>query len=136
VEELHEWRKRVKDLWYHERLLAPTCGGAVRGHAKELHHLADLLGDDHDLALLGRELTDGSIAVPADVDAVIKLIEHRREELQVEAYGIGERLYAESPKAFRRRMRRSWEAGRAMARATQERHPAELAAATRGPVPG
>lgn len=136
TEELHAWRKRVKDLWYHERLLAPICGGTVRGHAKELHRLADLLGDDHDLALLRRKLTDGSIPVAVDVDAVIKLIEHRREELQIEAFGIGGRLYAESPKAFRQRMQRSWRAGRAMARVTQERHPAELAAATRESVPG
>jgi CHAD domain-containing protein len=133
---LHDWRKRVKDLWYHERLLVPICGRAVRGHAKELHQLADLLGDDHDLALLRRELIEGSIPVAVDVDAVVKLIEHRREELQTEAFGIGERLYAESPKAFRRRMRRSWRAGRAMMRAAEERDPAELAAATREPVPG
>lgn len=136
TQELHSWRKRVKDLWYHERLLAPSCGGAVRGHAKELHKLADLLGDDHDLALLRRELTDGFMPVPVDVDAVVKLIDHRREELQTAAFGIGERAYAESPKAFRRRMRRSWRAGRSMARVTQERHPAKLAEATRESRPG
>jgi CHAD domain-containing protein len=131
TEDLHAWRKRVKDLWYHERLLAPSCGEAVRGHAKESHHLADLLGDDHDLALLRQELTDTAIPVPVDVDAVVQLIDHRREELQTEAFGIGERLYAEPPKAYRRRMHRSWKAGRAMARAMRDRHPAELAAATR-----
>ena len=57
MSDLHDWRKRVKDLWYHERLLAPTCGPTVRGHAKELDRLSDLLGDDHDLALLRHELT-------------------------------------------------------------------------------
>lgn len=131
TQELHAWRKRVKDLWYHERLLAPCCGEAVHGHAKEAHHLADLLGDDHDLAVLRQELADTGLPVPVDVDAVVRLIDHRREELQTEAFGIGERLYAEPPKAFRRRMHRSWKAGRGMARAKQDRHPAELGAATR-----
>lgn len=132
-EDLHDWRKRVKDLWYHERLLAPTCGPAVRGQAKELDRLSDLLGDDHDLAVLRQELTDEVSAVPVDLDAVLKLIDHRRDELQTEALRIGERVYAESPKAFRQRLKRSWKAGRALARAAEEQQPAELAAATREP---
>ncbi len=131
MEALHAWRKRVKDLWYHCRLLAPTCGPMVRGHAKDLDRLAKLLGDDHDLAVLEQELTRPDISIAADVDAVVQLIDYRRTELQSEATGIGERVYAESPKAFGRRMRRSWKAGRRLGRAQQEQHPAELAAATR-----
>jgi CHAD domain-containing protein len=131
AETLHAWRKRVKDLWYHERLLAPTCGPTVRGHVKDLDRLSDLLGDDHDLALLRQELTQPSAVAPADVDPVVELIDHRRRELQTEATRIGERVYAETPKAYRRRMRDSWRAGRSLARASEEQRPAELAAATR-----
>jgi CHAD domain-containing protein len=131
MEALHAWRKRVKDLWYHERLLAPTCGPAVRGHAKDLDRLADLLGDDHDLAVLRQGLSRPSPPVAADLEAVVNLIDHRRRTLQTEAAGIGARVYAETPKAFRRRMRGSWKAGRKLGRATQAQHPAELAAATR-----
>ncbi len=129
--DLHAWRKRVKDLCYHERLLAPTCGPTVRGHVKELDRLADLLGDDHDLAVLGHELTRDGTQVAADLGAVLGLIDHRRTELQSEAAHVGARAYAETPKAFRRRMRGSWSAGRALARTPREQHPAELAAATR-----
>jgi CHAD domain-containing protein len=131
AEDLHEWRKRVKDLWYHERLLAPACGPAVRGHAKELDRLSDLLGDDHDLAILRNELTHDGSSVAVDLEAMLNLIDHRRAELQLEATHIGERIYAEPPKAFRRRMSRSWKAGRALAHAPREHHPAQLAAATR-----
>ena len=49
----------------------------------------------------------------ADVDAVIDLIDHRREQLQTAAMFAGERVYAERPKAFARRLRRCWHAGRA-----------------------
>lgn len=59
------------------------------------------------------------------------LIDYRRGELQTEAIYIGERVYTEKPEAFRRRMRRYWTAGRAIANAPHERHPAELADATR-----
>jgi CHAD domain-containing protein len=130
-EDLHAWRKRVKDVWYHERLLAPVAGRAVGGHAKDAHRLADLLGDDHDLALLDEQLTDIAPAVAIDLSAVRALIEHRRDELQTEAIYLGRRLYAESPKAFRRRLRRSIRAGQAGAGAPQQQDPAELAAAIR-----
>ena len=131
MEALHEWRKRVKDLWYHERLLGATCGPTVRGHVKDLDRLSDLLGDDHDLALLRQELTQPGAPVPVDLDAVVGLVDHRRSELQTEATRIGERVFAETPKAYRRRMRDSWRAGRRLARVPHEQHPAQLAAATR-----
>lgn len=136
TEDLHAWRKRVKDLWYQQRLLAPSCGPMARGQAKDAHHLSDLLGDDHDLAMLRETLTGTVMAVPVDVDAVVKLVEHRRFELQTEAMHLGARVYAESPKAYRRRMRRLWRAGRATAEMAVAQNPAELAAATREPSHG
>jgi CHAD domain-containing protein len=131
LETMHTWRKRVKDLWYQERLLAPACGPAISGHVKDAHRLADLLGDDHDLGVLRQNMTRGELAVPVDLDAVTGLIDHRRLELQAEAIHIGQRVYAEKPKAFRRRMRRSWNAGRAVARAPLAQNPIQLAHATR-----
>ncbi len=55
-ERLHEWRKRVKYLWYHTRLLAPAAPSVLGPAAKRLHDLSDSLGDDHDLAVLTRLL--------------------------------------------------------------------------------
>ena len=52
VESLHEWRKRVKYLWYHSRLLQPLWPGLMTAWQKELDRLGELLGDDHDLAVL------------------------------------------------------------------------------------
>jgi CHAD domain-containing protein len=49
---LHDWRKRVKDLWYHLRLLRPVSKPTMRGQADETHRLSELLGDDHDLWVL------------------------------------------------------------------------------------
>ncbi len=133
LEDLHAWRKRVKDLWYQERLLAPICGPAVGGQAKDAHRLADLLGDDHDLGVLRQTLTRDHIDAAVDLDAVVRLIDHRRVELESEAIHIGERVYAETPTAFRRRMKLSWKAGRAAVRARRDQDPAELATATRAP---
>ena len=131
TEHTHEWRKRAKDLWYALRLLEPVCGPIVNGQAKEAHRLADLLGDDHDLAVLRARLERFDELVAADVGEVFALIDYRRGELQREAVHVGERLYLETPKQFRRRMRGYWRAGEAQATAWHERRPAQLAGATR-----
>jgi CHAD domain-containing protein len=133
AENLHEWRKRVKDLWYHLRLLTPACGPAVRGQAKDAHALADLLGDDHDLAVLGETLVGVAGGVAVDVHAVLGLIDHRRGLLQTQAVALGERVYAERSKAFVRRVRTSWRAGRRQ-REAEGRDPADLADVTRAPA--
>jgi CHAD domain-containing protein len=130
MEDWHAWRKRAKDLWYQQRLLGTVAGPAVAGQAKDAHHLADLLGDDHDLGVL-RQALDGRVHAPADLDAVVGLIDHRRREVQTEALTIGGRVYAESPKAFIRRMRRTWKAGRSATTAAAAERPSELADATR-----
>ncbi|MFL5863426.1 MAG: CHAD domain-containing protein [Solirubrobacteraceae bacterium] len=128
---LHEWRKRVKDLWYQLRLLAPVCGPVVRGQAQDAHTLADLLGDDHDLAVLRQTLVSVSGGVAADIDAVLGLVDHRRSRLQAEAFAFGGRVYAERPKAFVRRMRACWRTGRRLRRESQQRDPIDLAEMTR-----
>jgi CHAD domain-containing protein len=113
MENLHEWRKRTKDLWYHLRLVAPVGGHGVKGQSKDAHILADLLGDDHDLAVLRQALLTHGAQVPADLDALLGLIDHRRDQLQDAAMLAGERVYAERPKAFTRRLRHCWHAGQA-----------------------
>jgi CHAD domain-containing protein len=121
---LHEWRKRVKDLDYQQRLLREVWPPVVSAQAEEAHRLSDLLGDDHDLAVLHLVLHGEALErdVAADTDPVLELIEHRRGELQSDAQALGQRLYAERDKAFRRRLRRLVKAARADARAHD--HPA------------
>jgi len=116
AENLHEWRKRVKDLWYHQRLLRNAWKDPLKAMADESHRLADLLGDDHDLAVLAdrlagsADLTDASATL--DRETMLTLIAERRAELQVEALDLGRRVYAEKPKAYGRRIARYLDAAR------------------------
>jgi CHAD domain-containing protein len=124
AERLHEWRKRVKDLWYHHRLLADTWRGPMNAHAGECDTLGSLLGDDHDLATLADTMRadDGVDAPPSvDVHALTRLIERRREELRARAFALGERLYAEKSKAHARRIGRYLAAGAGRRRAVPAR---------------
>ena len=131
LQNLHDWRKRVKDLSYQLRLLAPVCGPALRGHAKEAGQLAELLGENHDLGVLRKALRRIAPDVAVDIDALLGLVDYRRSELEIEAMYAGRRVYAEETKAFGRRIHRRWKAGQPEIRAVREAHPAELAEVTR-----
>ncbi len=113
-ENIHEWRKRVKDLWYHLRLLRdswPEVLGAVSGQA---HELSDLLGDHHDLSVLVQDLRKRPALAggPEQSAAIVRLIQVRQEELLEAAVPIGQRLYADPPKAFVDRLGAYWRAWR------------------------
>jgi CHAD domain-containing protein len=109
AEVVHEWRKRVKDLWYHLRLLRDLWPAAMTGAADEAHVLSDLLGDHHDLTVLIDEARDRTPDDP-DLDTLATLARRRQGELLEEALPIGERLYAEKPKQFTGRLAVYWKA--------------------------
>lgn len=95
---LHDWRKRAKDLWYHQRLLRDAWPELLKAQADAADRLTKLLGDDHDLAQLTEHLPEET----AVLDAIAEL----RAELQADAWQLGRRLYAEKPKAFGLRLAR------------------------------
>ena len=108
-ERLHEWRKRAKDLWYHLRLIRSAWPPVLDPLVEQASELSDLLGDDHDLALLAAALDAGE-RLSGEQHAQLGLfISRRRGELQRAAFEAGERLYAERPKAFARRLAAYWD---------------------------
>ena len=92
----HEWRKRVKDLWYAARILAPITGPQVDGLVQEADELSDVLGDHNDLAVL--------LGAAGDRPGLRAAIVARRDALRRVAATLGRRLYGERPKAFARRL--------------------------------
>jgi CHAD domain-containing protein len=113
TEALHEWRKRVKELWYHHTLLRELWPPVMEAVGDDAHELSDRLGDDHDLAVLG-----GWLAERAPSDApVFEALDARREALQADAFELGARLYADKPSAYVKRLERLWTSGAARVRA-------------------
>ena len=102
TDNLHEWRKRVKDLWHAEQILRGASPKKMKKLAKRTHELSDLLGDDHDLAELRsyasthRQCFDDRVTQVA----LVAVIDRRRKELQREALRLGAKLYRSSPKRF------------------------------------
>jgi CHAD domain-containing protein len=107
AEIVHDWRKRVKDLWYQLRLLQDAWPPVLKAAASEAHELADLLGDHHDLSVLVEKARDQAAEDP-DTAALTELAEQRQAELLVAALQLGDRLYAEKPSRFTRRIERYW----------------------------
>lgn len=108
TEGLHEWRKRTKELWYDHELLRPLWKPVMKAVGDEAHDLSDLLGDDHDLAVLLEWAHEHHEPSPELVEAV----EARRSKLQEEAFELGARLYADRTKVFIRRLERLYDASR------------------------
>lgn len=111
-ETVHDLRKRGKDLWYQVRLLRDAWPPVLDATAEELHDFTDLLGDHHDLAVLAEDLAERPQVTAAQQETLRALIEARQAELLGEARAAGERIYAEKPKAFGRRLHAYWRAWR------------------------
>lgn len=115
AEELHEWRKRVKDLWYQQRLLRRLWPEAQRPIIEAADRLADVLGQEHDLAALVDLLAavddegEPQLAIePAARDLAVAVADARRADLQAVARHLGARLYADDEQAWEHRHGAWW----------------------------
>ena len=112
---LHEWRKRLKYLWYHMRILKPLWANQLTALTIELSDIADWLGDDHDLFEL-RLVVQGHpewFRNQAELQVLLALIDYWRRELQITAYPFGRRIYVERPRVFINRIAAYWQVWRA-----------------------
>jgi CHAD domain-containing protein len=114
VTNLHELRKRVKDLWYQLRLIRDADKHMLGELADHAHDLSDHLGDDHDLALLRETVQRRTAAFgdPSHKRHLLEEIDQRRGELQFAAISLAERIYADKPKRFSKRLEKRWAAWR------------------------
>jgi CHAD domain-containing protein len=106
AELLHELRKPVKCLWHEAQIIRPVFPSAMGVFAGDLHRLADLLSEHHDLAVLmqAASATKGG----TELDALFELINRRSVFLRARAEPLAERLFAEKPAAFVARVGVYW----------------------------
>lgn len=104
----HEMRKAVQWHWRHMALLSRCWPEYFALRVEACRELAEALGDDHDLAVLMDVVhRDADKAIRTKAEAAVRL---RQGELRKQAYALAERLFAETPGAFRRRMACYWKA--------------------------
>jgi CHAD domain-containing protein len=110
AQDLHDWRKRVKSLYYVLDMVGGTSSKGVRRTTRRANRLGDLLGEEHDLWMLGAYVERRPEVFGEDSatrDALLERIARRRKRLRGRALTLGGRLYKRKPGSFTRRIGRS-----------------------------
>jgi len=110
ADDFHEWRKQVKYLRHQFELLRNVWPDVLDAMEAGANELGELLGKDHDLAVLRERVEGAAVLPPATQKALLRRIDERRAECQHRALDLGRRLYAEKPGWLTRRLGRLWEA--------------------------
>lgn len=104
----HDWRKRVKDHWYHIRLLEGIWNDDTRAYEKSLKELETCLGGDHNLAVLRDRIE--VLANAPERAGLLAAVDNRQKQLRDSALHLGEHLYAPKPGEFVRHAEELWDA--------------------------
>lgn len=99
AEHLHEWRKRAKTLRYALKALEAVWPKRVRRWCKALKAQSDLLGQDHDLAMLAERVSD--------TEQLARIAEHRAA-VQKQVFDEARDIYRQKPAKAARGLTRHW----------------------------
>jgi CHAD domain-containing protein len=110
ADELHEWRKGVQHHWRQMQLLAPCWPSELTARAEAARALSQILGDDHDVAMLIHLVSTPTMTFgsPEDTTAFVKRCRARHKALRKESKAKGERLFVEKPGPFADRIHAYW----------------------------
>src|SRR4051794_9235617 len=112
AEAVHEWRKRVKDHWYHTRLLCSIWPKPMKAHGEVADRLGDTLGKHHDLEIFQQRLVEEDFGDPQVIEVLTALARRRQKTLEDEAFSIGARLLAEPAATLTSRWGAYWDTWR------------------------
>jgi CHAD domain-containing protein len=104
AEELHELRARVVDLSHQCAVFEPAWPAMFAAMGAEMQKLRQTLGAHNDLTVLGEFALGRRELSPEAAEALVALVLKRRKPLERRAAGHFERVFAERPGAFARRM--------------------------------
>lgn len=110
IEHFHDWRKRVKYLMYHTRILMPLWKPILEPYEAQLDQLSEYLGNAHDFALLYEYLLSYEAFQAGDERHVLAQLDYYRAQFEQAAEPLGMRVYAESKSDFITRLGEYWDA--------------------------
>ncbi len=111
-ENYHYFRRRVKDHWYHVRLLESVWTEVMQAHEASLKNIETWLGDDHNLVVLCEKLNKEpeKFGDNKAIQLFVSLVEQHQKELRENAISFGERAYEQKPRRFVANMAKLWDA--------------------------
>jgi CHAD domain-containing protein len=110
-ENYHDWRKRVKDHWYHVRLLEGVWDDTMPAYERRVKDLETWLGEDHNLVVLEAKVMAEPRYYGREPEIALfgSLVGRFHTELRDAALALGARIYHGKPRAFSKTMRHMWE---------------------------
>jgi CHAD domain-containing protein len=110
-EKLHHWRKSVRYLRHQMEILTPLWPEVVVGMAITLNRVGEMLGQDHDLAMLNQAIASDARLCPDPAlrSLIVALANQRRADLQTAARILGRRVFVERPSSLTLRLEAYWE---------------------------
>ena len=111
-ETLHDLRKSAQAYWRQMILVQHAWPEACLARAAAAKLVADLLGHDHDIALLDGVLAspDGQVLSAADRRALVRYCTARHDDLRAEAMPKAQLLFVEKSDQLGARIQSLWEA--------------------------
>ncbi len=111
-ENFHEWRKRVKDHWYHARLLEPAWNDMLKAYGDVLKNIQSWLGDDHNLTVLRDVIAQAEIDGRGvkGAEKLLTVMERHQTQLREQAFTAGVRVYFRKPTQVLKEMEFLWRA--------------------------
>jgi CHAD domain-containing protein len=105
--DFHEWRKRVKDLWYQLRLAERLVSG-LGSRIEEFRALETALGEEHNLVVLRTKLTRerGLRNIKSHINRITAMSTAVQQELRRSALVLGTQLQKLTAKQFAKDLRR------------------------------
>ncbi|MCF8242810.1 MAG: CHAD domain-containing protein [Melioribacteraceae bacterium] len=110
IDTFHDWRKRVKYLWYHSNILMPMNYRVMKRLEQKLDMLSDHLGHEHDFAVLLMfiESNPSYLDNEEQFKTLIGMVNKLRFDMRAKAWQLGEKIYNEEPAAFIDKLNGYW----------------------------
>jgi CHAD domain-containing protein len=107
-EAFHDWRKRVKGHYYQCCLFDMAWSPTMSLRSEEIKSLSDLLGEDHDIAVL-REVLAAETGAPEMSQQLDRQVHDHQQGLRDRSKTLAESVYQHEPDALADELRRSIE---------------------------
>jgi len=116
-EAFHEWRKHVQRHWRQLQLMRNAWPEAIAPRINLASELSDIIGLDHDLAVLIAFIRRNRAILGArgEVKALVQAARDEQVGLRAAAHLRGQRLYDLPPRAMARMIETNWAVAQAMA---------------------
>jgi CHAD domain-containing protein len=109
-EAFHQWRIRVKNLYYELQMLHPVWPERLSKMIKRLKKLEEKIGADHDLVVLKRSLqsTPDAFGSARAIEQMIDSLEEKSKRLRQSAEPLGQAIFHQKSGRFVGKLGRHW----------------------------